>query len=86
LKLGRLRHDVVAERSGELLAIDNLKLAHIARLAGAPMDKGAGVDLHRKLGDHVRAGEVIYSIYAEFPADFKFSRDAAAEDPAVRID
>lgn len=85
-KLGSLRHDVLADRSGELTAIDNLRLAHIARLAGAPMDKGAGVDLHRKLGDHLQAGEVIYSIYAQFPADFNFSKQAAAEDPAVGID
>ena len=36
---------------GPSAAIDNLRLARLARLAGAPMDKGAGVDLLKKVGD-----------------------------------
>lgn len=78
--LGRLRHDVAAARGGAVTAIDNLQLAHIARLAGAPMDKGAGVDLHHKLGDTVQAGEPLYSIHAEFNADFQFARESAERD------
>ncbi len=83
---GRLRHDVLAGRSGHVTAIDNLKLAHIARLAGAPMDQGAGVDLHRKVGDQVTADEPIYSIYAEFPADFQFSRESAQQDSGYTLE
>jgi thymidine phosphorylase len=84
-KLGRLNHDVLATHGGFITAIDNMQLAHIARLAGAPMDQGAGVDLHKKLGDPVKAGEVIYSIYAEFPADFKFSQESAASNSGFTI-
>jgi thymidine phosphorylase len=83
---GRLRHDILAGRSGRVAAIDNLQLARIARLAGAPMDQGAGVDLHRKVGDPVNADEPIYSIYAEFPADFQFSRESARQDSGYTID
>ena len=50
-EVGRLRHEILADHSGCVTTIDNLELAHIARLAGAPMDKGAGVDLYKKLGD-----------------------------------
>jgi thymidine phosphorylase len=49
------------------------------------MDKGAGVDLHRKLGDTVTAGDPLYSIYAEFPADFDFAREAAEQDSGYSI-
>jgi thymidine phosphorylase len=83
---GRLRHDVLAGRSGQVTAIDNLQLARIARLAGAPMDQGAGVDLHRKVGDPVKADEPIYSIYAEFPADFHFSRESAQQDSGYTLE
>lgn len=85
-QLGSLRHDVLADRAGQLAAFDNIKLAQVARLAGAPMDKGAGVDLHRKIGDVVNKGDIIYSIYAEFQADFHFSREAAEQDPGFSID
>jgi thymidine phosphorylase len=71
--LGKLSFEVTAERSGFITAIDNYHLARIARLAGAPMDKGAGVDLFKKLGDGVEQGEPLYRVYAEFKADHQFA-------------
>ena len=85
-QLARLRHDVPASRGGVVTAIDNLQLAHIARLAGAPMAKGAGVDLQHKLGDTVTAGEPLYSIYAEFQADYRFAREAAEKASGVTVE
>jgi thymidine phosphorylase len=70
---GRLKHDVVSESSGFVVGIDNLHIARIARLSGAPMSKGAGVELFRKLGDPVETGAPIYRIYAEYPSDFEFA-------------
>jgi thymidine phosphorylase len=60
-------------------------MARIARLAGAPMMKKAGVDLLKKLGNPVKAGEILYRIYAEFPADFKFAQDLAAQNNGYTI-
>jgi len=71
--LGRLTHDILAPTDGAVTAIDNFQMARIARFAGAPMDKGAGVDLFKKLGDSVEKGEPLYRLYAEFPSDFKFA-------------
>lgn len=74
------RHfDVLSVKSGTVTAIDNLQIAHIARLAGAPMDKGAGIYLHKKLHDPVARGEPLYTIYAEFPADFQFAKNASQQ-------
>ena len=84
-QIGRLRRDVLAGHTGVITHINNLQLAHIARLAGAPMDKGAGVDLHKKLGEPVKTGELIYSIYAEFPADFEFAQESAEQDSGFNI-
>jgi thymidine phosphorylase len=44
-ELGHLTHDVLSPATGVITNIDNLQMAHIARFAGAPMDKGAGVNL-----------------------------------------
>ncbi len=76
----KLRQEITADRDGTVEAIDNLQIAHIARLAGAPMDKAAGVDLHCKLGDRVEKGQPLYTIHAEFPADFEFAKTAAAAE------
>lgn len=82
---GRLCHEVKAPSGGFVTAIDNLQMNRIARLAGAPMDKGAGVDLNKKLGDPVKKGEVLYCIHADFPADFRFARELAKEDIGFSI-
>jgi len=71
--LGKLTHDVLASTEGVVISIDNLQMSHIARFAGAPIDKGAGVDLFKKLGDKVKKGEPLYRIYAQFPSDFNFA-------------
>jgi len=72
--LGTITYEVSADRSGLVTIIDNFLLARIARMAGAPMDKGAGVDLLKKVGDSVERGEPLYRVHAEFNADFKFAR------------
>ena len=54
-------------------------LFHQARLAGAPMDKGAGIDILKKIGDHVEAGETLYRILSCVDADFGFACDMADE-------
>jgi thymidine phosphorylase len=82
---GNLQQPVLASASGTITDIDNLQMAHIARLAGAPMDPGAGVDLHRKLGEQVKQGDPLYTIHAEFAADFRFAGEAAAKESGYRI-
>jgi len=84
-ELGELTRDIPAAESGLVVEIDNLILARIARLAGAPMDKGAGVKLMKKLGDKVEAGEPLYRIYAQFPADFEFAIRYAQGHSGYRI-
>ena len=84
-QLGKLTHDIVAPEDGFVTAIDNLQMAHVARFAGAPMDKGAGVELFKKLGDPVKTGEPLYRLYAQFPADFKFARSLCEENSGYTI-
>lgn len=73
---GALTLDVRAPASGVVTGIDNFQIAQIARLAGAPKVPGAGLDLYRKLGDEVQEGDVLYRVYAGYPADLAFARQA----------
>ena len=41
---------LLAEKAGRLAVIDNRKVARLAKLAGAPEDKAAGVDMNVRLG------------------------------------
>jgi thymidine phosphorylase len=82
---GPLVHEVRAAADGVVVEIDNLRMARIARLAGAPQSPGAGADLLKKLGDPVRRGEPLYRIHAQFEADFAFACRMAESHPAYRI-
>jgi thymidine phosphorylase len=83
--LGTLVHEVVAPKDGTVEAIDCYRIARIARLAGAPVDKGAGIDLLHKVGARVRKGEPLYRIHANTRPDFAFARTMAEEDAGIRV-
>ena len=64
-KLSKLKHAVKALKSGSVKYINNALIARIARVAGAPKNAGAGMWLDKKLGDKVKKGEVLYTVYAD---------------------
>jgi thymidine phosphorylase len=82
---GSLVLEVRAQKAGVVTAIDNFQMARIARLAGAPMDKGAGVDLLKKLGEPVDKDEPLYRVHAMFPADFRFASALVEDDSGYRV-
>ena len=63
-ELGNLTFDVMAGSDGLVSGIDCLQLNQLARTAGAPIDKGAGIKLFKKIGDRVESGEPLYRVYA----------------------
>ncbi len=84
-ELAPLCYEVVAAHAGWVEAVDCLRIAQIARLAGAPTDPGAGIDLLKRKGDPVKAGEPLYRIHGLDPADFGFAKDAAGESSGFGV-
>ncbi|MGU3493454.1 phosphonate metabolism protein/1,5-bisphosphokinase (PRPP-forming) PhnN [Xanthobacteraceae bacterium A53D] len=75
----RLTRTVLAGGTGQVTDIDGFAIAGIARLAGAPLDKGAGIDLKAQAGDRLRPGDPLFVIHASSAADL----DAAAHQASV---
>ena len=65
IPLGGETEDVPAPFSGYIVEVDNKALNQIARAAGAPEHKGAGIYLYKKRGGYVKKGEPLIKIYAE---------------------
>ena len=65
IHIGEKTFTVRSKKKGYLLWINNASLVELARLAGAPKDKGAGVRLHKKIGDVVKKNDPLFTIYAE---------------------
>jgi thymidine phosphorylase len=65
--LAQHTHRICAHRAGRVERIDNRAIAHIARIAGAPVSPGAGLLLEAKVGTLVNGGDILYTIYAQSP-------------------
>jgi thymidine phosphorylase len=57
--------DITMAKTGKISDIDNKKINFLARIAGCPMDKNAGLYLYKHVGDSLQKGEKIITIYAE---------------------
>jgi len=62
---GDHRFVVNAPAAGYIVEMNNQSLITLARLAGAPHDRGAGILLHAKKGTLIKSGEPLFTIYAE---------------------
>ena len=95
-------HDVCAERSGtvsrihaEAVGLVSMKLGGGRATKEDTIDPAVGVVLHKKLGDHVSAGEVLATVHARDEAHaseaiqllqecYEFSDDAVVRPPFIR--
>lgn len=67
-------HRVIgATNSGLVAALDNRRLAKIAKLAGAPEDNAAGLELHVKIGDKVEPRQPLYTIHSESSGELAYA-------------
>jgi thymidine phosphorylase len=64
---------IEAPRAGVVSGIDNRRLARVAKLAGAPAAKAAGLDLLVRLGDTVAAGQPLYSLHAASRGELEYA-------------
>ena len=55
-------------------------------MAGAPIDKGAGIDVFKKIGDPVEKGEPLYCIHAFEPSEYDLAAAAAKFTSGYLID
>ncbi|MEM2956069.1 MAG: AMP phosphorylase [Candidatus Pacearchaeota archaeon] len=74
LQLAKLSFAIKAEKSGKIKEIDNKKISAIARAAGCPSDKAAGVFLHVHLNDKIEKNQNLMIIYAETKEKLNFAK------------
>ena len=82
----RFQHPVKAKNAGTVTAIDNRKLARIAKLAGAPDDKTAGVDFLTPIGTKVKDGQTLYEIHAESQGELDYALEYYRQNESSIID
>lgn len=58
-------------KNGKVVYVSNHALNELARVAGAPFDEGAGIYLHKKVGEKVKREEPLFTVYARNNAKLK---------------
>ncbi|HET6970231.1 MAG TPA: thymidine phosphorylase family protein [Phenylobacterium sp.] len=71
--VAKLRHDLCAVHGGRVVHINNRKVARLAKLAGAPDDKAAGLTLHVRLGADVAPGQPLLTVHADTPGELHYA-------------
>jgi thymidine phosphorylase len=79
--LSRYQHPVLAESSGIVAHINMRSLAKAAKLAGAPADKAAGIDMHVQLGERVERGQPLLTMHADTRGELNYALDFLNSHP-----
>jgi len=79
----RFRHPVLSPESGTIVAVDNRRLARVAKLAGAPASPTAGLRLLANVGDTVTRGEPIYELLSDTPGQRDYALAFSELGPAI---
>ncbi|GAB3114850.1 thymidine phosphorylase family protein [Aestuariicella hydrocarbonica] len=69
----RYQLPLCTDHSGTLLAMDNRRLARLAKLAGAPGSPSAGVRLHAKIGTALGEGQPLVTLYANSQGELSYA-------------
>lgn len=73
------RTPITATHAGRVVHVNNRKIATLAKLAGAPGRKAAGLKLGVRLGDEVGRGQPLMTVHAESRGELAYALDYAAE-------
>lgn len=82
---GAMTHIVRAAGDARIHAIDFAQITEVARRAGAPHDRGAGVDLLCRAGDSVQAGDPLYIIHSSTATDLESAASEADQDCGMSL-
>ncbi|MFH0779424.1 MAG: thymidine phosphorylase, partial [Parcubacteria group bacterium] len=58
------RYEIHAHKNGKITFVNNRAVTEICQNLGAPLDKFAGIHLHVSLGQKVKKGEKLFTMYA----------------------
>ena len=81
--IAKHQEPLLAGIPGRIKSIDNRRIARLAKLAGAPEAKAAGVELYVQLNQRIRAGEPMCSVHAETPGELRYALDYASANPTI---
>ncbi|MBP2172490.1 thymidine phosphorylase [Methanococcus voltae] len=65
IKIAKYSYDIVSPTRGYITKVSNKGLIDVVKEAGAPFDKKAGIMLNVKIGNNVKKGDILYTVYSD---------------------
>jgi thymidine phosphorylase len=69
----KFTHVITSTCDGVVKSINNRSMSRLAKLAGAPSDKVAGVDLHIHIDDILTAEQPLFTVHADSPGELEYA-------------
>jgi AMP phosphorylase len=85
ISLGKFSFTCTARRNGTIKSVRNKIISKIARIAGAPKDKEAGLYLYKHIGERVKKGEWLFSIYSDTKDKLEYAAHVLDTEDAMII-
>lgn len=83
---GKFTYDFPSPKDGYIEEIHNRSIIKIARMAGTPKDKGAGIILKYKKGERSERGKTLFTIYAENKRKLEDAKILASKIQPVKLE
>jgi putative thymidine phosphorylase len=65
LREAKFKKDIKSGKVGKIREVELKEINSLARIAGCPLDKHAGLYLHKHINDRIKKGQKILTIYSE---------------------
>jgi len=75
LKTAKVTYTLKSPKNGRIRELNNASIAKIARVAGSPIDPDSGLYIHSHVGQKVKKGDPLITIYARSKAKMDNAKD-----------
>jgi len=84
LKVGKYLLEEKADKAGVVKELNSQNITSIAKILGAPVQKGSGIYLNKKIGEKFAKNDVLYTLFSQSVYNLKEGKDSLVNFPIVR--
>ncbi|MBI2431055.1 MAG: thymidine phosphorylase [Candidatus Levybacteria bacterium] len=82
---GKFTYEQRATNHKTVKKIHNKNITMVAKILGSPMQKGAGIFFHKKIGEQVKKDELLYTLYSETVYNLQEAKDSLRQFPILEL-
>ncbi len=85
LKPGKYSFKLKASKTGSIKSLNSKNITIIAKILGAPKQKGSGIFLDKKIGETVEKGNIVATLYSESAHNLEEGRKSILKFPIATV-